>query len=79
MLTAGYATYLAWREGGGPPPAIVAGHSLGEYSALVVSEVLSFTDAVPLVRFRAEAMHIAGIDGRGLQRPALCLSRLSAD
>jgi [acyl-carrier-protein] S-malonyltransferase len=56
MLAAGYATYCAWRAAGGPEPAILAGHSLGEYTALVVAGVLSFRDAIPLVRFRAQAM-----------------------
>src|SRR4051812_25913537 len=56
MLAAGYATYLAWREAGGADPVMVAGHSLGEYSALVAAGVLEFKDALPLVRFRAQAM-----------------------
>ncbi|HEV7391121.1 MAG TPA: ACP S-malonyltransferase, partial [Burkholderiales bacterium] len=59
MLTAGYAIYRAWLEAGGPEPAIVAGHSLGEYTALVAAGVLQFRDAVPLVRFRALAMQDA--------------------
>ena len=59
MLTAGYAVYRAWREAGGAQPAIVAGHSLGEYTALVVAGVVSFRDALPLVRFRAQAMQEA--------------------
>ncbi len=56
MLTAGYAVYRAWREAGGAQPAVIAGHSLGEYTALVVAGVVSFRDALPLVRFRAQAM-----------------------
>ncbi|RKP52043.1 ACP S-malonyltransferase [Trinickia fusca] len=59
MLTAAYAMYRAWREAGGPAPMIVAGHSLGEYTALVAAGALAFRDAVPLVRFRAQAMQTA--------------------
>lgn len=56
MLTAGVAAWRAWREAGGALPAVVAGHSLGEYTALVAAGALAFRDAVPLVRFRAQAM-----------------------
>ncbi|MFM0201441.1 ACP S-malonyltransferase [Paraburkholderia fungorum] len=59
MLTAAYAVYRAWQQAGGPKPAIVAGHSLGEYTALVAAGALAFRDAVPLVRFRAQAMQTA--------------------
>ncbi|MFT4064412.1 ACP S-malonyltransferase [Paraburkholderia sp.] len=59
MLTAAYAIYRAWRQAGGPAPTIVAGHSLGEYTALVAAGALAFRDAVPLVRFRAQAMQTA--------------------
>jgi [acyl-carrier-protein] S-malonyltransferase len=65
MLTAGYAVYRAWREAGGAQPAIVAGHSLGEYTALVVAGVVSLRDALPLVRFRANAMQEAVPVGTG--------------
>ena len=65
MVTAGYAVYRAWRELGGPEPDVVAGHSLGEYSALVVAEAISFADCLPLVRFRAEAMQEAVPAGLG--------------
>lgn len=65
MLTAAVAFYRAWTEAGGAPPAIVAGHSLGEYSALVAAGVIAFADAVPLVRFRAEAMQQAVPVGQG--------------
>ena len=59
MLTAGVACYRAWLAEGGRAPDVVAGHSLGEYSALVAAGVLSFADALPLVRFRAQAMQEA--------------------
>jgi len=65
MVTAGYAVYRAWRELGGPEPDVVAGHSLGEYTALVVAEAISFADCLPLVRFRAEAMQEAVPAGLG--------------
>lgn len=65
MLTAGVAVWRAWRAGGGPPPAVMAGHSLGEYTALVAAGSLAFRDAVPLVRFRAEAMQDAVPAGTG--------------
>ena len=59
MLTAAYAVYRAWQAAGGPAPAIVAGHSLGEYTALVAAGALAFREAVPLVRFRAQSMQTA--------------------
>lgn len=65
MLVAGVAAYRAWRAEGGAAPAVVAGHSLGEYSALVVSGVLTLAQAVPLVRFRAQAMQDAVPVGTG--------------
>jgi [acyl-carrier-protein] S-malonyltransferase len=65
MLTAAYAIYRAWQKAGGPAPSIVAGHSLGEYTALVASGALAFRDAVPLVRFRAQAMQSAVPVGEG--------------
>ena len=65
MLTAAVAVYRAWIAAGGPVPAMVAGHSLGEYSALVAAGVISFADAVPLVRFRAQAMQDAVPVGQG--------------
>jgi [acyl-carrier-protein] S-malonyltransferase len=65
MLCAGMACYRAWRAEGGPEPVAVAGHSLGEYSALVAAGVLSLADALPLVRFRAQAMQQAVPVGTG--------------
>jgi [acyl-carrier-protein] S-malonyltransferase len=65
MLTAAVAVYRAWIAAGGPAPALVAGHSLGEYSALVAAGVIRFKDAVPLVRFRAQAMQDAVPVGQG--------------
>lgn len=65
MLTAGYALYRAWLAEGGHAPAIVAGHSLGEYTALVAAGALAFRDAVPLVRFRAQSMQEAVPLGTG--------------
>lgn len=65
MLTAGVAVFRAWSGAGGAPPAIMAGHSLGEYTALVAAGAISFADALPLVRFRAQAMQEAVADGVG--------------
>jgi [acyl-carrier-protein] S-malonyltransferase len=59
MLVAGVAAYRAWLAESGSAPAVVAGHSLGEYSALVASGVLTLAQAAPLVRFRAQAMQDA--------------------
>lgn len=73
MLTAGVATYRAWLATGGPQPALVAGHSLGEYSALVAAGALAFADAVPLVRFRAQAMQEAVPAGEGAMAALLGL------
>lgn len=65
MLTAGVAVYRAWTTLGGPRPALLAGHSLGEYTALVIAEVLSFSEALTLVRLRAQAMQDAVPEGIG--------------
>jgi [acyl-carrier-protein] S-malonyltransferase len=73
MLTAGYAAYQAWRGLGGPEPAVVAGHSLGEYTALVVAGALEFADALPLVRLRAQAMQEAVPAGEGAMAAILSL------
>jgi [acyl-carrier-protein] S-malonyltransferase len=73
MLTAAIAAYRLWLEKGGRPPAVVAGHSLGEYSALVAAGVLDFKDAVPLVRLRATAMQEAVPVGAGAMAAILNL------
>jgi len=73
MLTAAYAMYRAWQQAGGPSPVLVAGHSLGEYTALVAAGVINFTDAVPLVRFRAQAMQEAVPMGTGAMAAILGL------
>jgi [acyl-carrier-protein] S-malonyltransferase len=73
MLTAGYAAYRAWVSLGGAAPALVAGHSLGEYTALVAAGVLPFRDALPLVRFRAQAMQEAVPQGQGAMAAILGL------
>jgi [acyl-carrier-protein] S-malonyltransferase len=65
MLTAGVACWRAWLAEGGAMPALVAGHSLGEYTALVAAGALSLKDALPLVRFRAQAMQEAVPVGTG--------------
>ena len=73
MLTAGVAVWRAWRAAGGPLPEIVAGHSLGEYTALVAADALAFRDALPLVRFRAQAMQEAVAPGIGAMAAILGL------
>lgn len=74
MLTAAVACYRAWIAAGGAAPKLVAGHSLGEYSALVAAGVIAFKDAVPLVRFRAQAMQDAVPVGQGGMAAILGLS-----
>ena len=73
MLTAGMATYCAYIQAGGSTASIHAGHSLGEYTALVASEALSFADALPLVKFRAEVMQAAVPEGMGAMAAILGL------
>lgn len=74
MLVAGVAAYRVWLAEGGAKPSVVAGHSLGEYSALVASGVLTLTQAAPLVRFRAQAMQEAVPVGTGAMAAILGLS-----
>jgi [acyl-carrier-protein] S-malonyltransferase len=73
MLTAGIALHRAWRAENGARPAISAGHSLGEYSALVAGGAIDFADAVTLVRFRAQAMQEAVPAGVGAMAAILGL------
>src|SRR5271170_5466199 len=73
MLTAGVATYRLWRERGGAIPSLMAGHSLGEFSALTAAGCLEFKSAVDLVRFRAEAMQAAVPQGQGAMAAILGL------
>lgn len=73
MLTAGVATFRQWQDKGGRLPTVVAGHSLGEYSALVAAGVIAFKDAVPLVRLRASAMQEAVPVGTGAMAAILNL------
>ena len=73
MVTAGYAAYRAWRALGGAEPQVVAGHSLGEYTALVVAGALAFKDCLPLVRFRAQSMQEAVHEGKGAMAAILNL------
>ena len=71
MLVAGVAAWRAWLAEGGATPDVVAGHSLGEYAALVAAGVLTLAQAVPLVRFRAQAMQQAVPVGTGAMAAVL--------
>ena len=73
MLTAGISAWRLWQEKGGKNPAVLAGHSLGEYAALVAAGVISLKDAVPLVRLRAAAMQEAVPVGTGAMAAILGL------
>ncbi len=73
MLIAGVATWRAWQATTDKLPAMLAGHSLGEYTALVASDALSFADALPLVRYRAEVMQTAVPNGVGAMAAILGL------
>lgn len=73
MLTAGIAAWRAWLEAGGAQPVVMAGHSLGEYTALVASGALEFSAALPLVRYRAEVMQGAVAEGVGAMAAILGL------
>ena len=73
MLAAGYAAYSAWRSLGGRVPDVMAGHSLGEYTALAAAGCIPFIEALPLVRFRAKAMQEAVPPGKGAMAAILGL------
>ncbi|MGB9129931.1 MAG: ACP S-malonyltransferase [Thiobacillus sp.] len=73
MLAADIAAWRVWQAAGGATPALLAGHSLGEYAALVAAGALNFADAVKLVRFRAEAMQAAVPEGVGAMAAILGL------
>ncbi|AHV93799.1 malonyl CoA-acyl carrier protein transacylase [Bordetella holmesii 41130] len=73
MLAAGVACFAAWRDAGGPLPAVMAGHSLGEYAALTAAQSLALEDAVRLVRIRADAMQAAVPVGTGAMAAILGL------
>lgn len=77
MLTADIAVYRLWLEKGGKLPALVAGHSLGEYAALVAAGVLQLRDAVPLVELRARAMQAAVPAGEGAMAAVMGLDAAS--
>jgi [acyl-carrier-protein] S-malonyltransferase len=73
MLTAGIATWRAYQQLGGKMPVVMAGHSLGEYTALVAAESIRFEDALPLVKYRAEVMQNAVPEGVGAMAAILGL------
>ena len=73
MLTAGIATWRVYESLGGKQPVAMAGHSLGEYTALVAAGALSFAEALPLVKFRAEVMQQAVPEGQGAMAAILGL------
>ena len=73
LLTACFAIYAAWRAQDGPAPMLMAGHSLGEYTALLAADAIALEDAVPLVRFRAEVMQQAVPVGVGAMAAILGL------
>ena len=79
MLTAAYATYRLWRERGGPLPALMAGHSLGEFTALVAAGILDFRTGVDLVRYRGELMQAAVPPGQGAMAAILGLEDIDID
>lgn len=91
MLTAGVAAWRAWQADTGLVPAAVAGHSLGEYTALVAAGALTLADALPLVRFRAQAMQdavpvgtggmaaILGLDAEAVKAGCLEAAKLSGE
>jgi len=73
MVTAGICAWRAWRELGGSEPELLAGHSLGEYTALVAADAISFADCLPLVRLRGQAMQEAVPEGIGAMAAILGL------
>jgi [acyl-carrier-protein] S-malonyltransferase len=79
MLTAGVATYRLWRERGGAVPSLMAGHSLGEFTALVAAESLDFKAAVDLVKYRGELMQAAVPPGQGAMAAILGLEDIDID
>src|SRR6202171_1959202 len=79
MLTAGVATYRLWRERGGAQPKMMAGHSLGEFTALVAADTLDFTAAVDLVKYRGELMQAAVPPGQGAMAAILGLEDIDID
>ena len=78
MVTAGYAVYRAWLALGAPAPQLLAGHSLGEYTALAAAGALELRDCLPLVRFRAQAMQEAVPAGKGAMAAILGLDDVAA-
>jgi [acyl-carrier-protein] S-malonyltransferase len=79
MLTAGVATYRLWKERGGATPVMMAGHSLGEFTAQVVAGSIEFKAAVELVKFRAEAMQAAVPQGEGAMAAVLGLEDVDVE
>jgi [acyl-carrier-protein] S-malonyltransferase len=79
MLTAGIATMRLWRERGGPLPSLMAGHSLGEFTALVAAGTLDFATAVDLVRYRGELMQTAVPPGQGAMAAILGLEDIDIE
>ena len=79
MLTAGIATYRLWLERGGPRPKLMAGHSLGEFTALVAADTLDFATAVDLVKYRGELMQAAEPPGQGAMAAILGLEDIDID
>jgi [acyl-carrier-protein] S-malonyltransferase len=79
MLTAGVATYRLWRSRGGAAPALMAGHSLGEFTALTAAGTLDFKTAVDLVRYRGELMQTAVPPGQGAMAAILGLEDLDIE
>jgi [acyl-carrier-protein] S-malonyltransferase len=73
MLIAGYAVFRLWKACGGPDPVVMAGHSLGEYTALVAAGAIAFEDCLLLVRLRAQAMQAAVPEGKGAMAAILGL------